>query len=234
MEKYDDDDILDDTKDDLLIVRKYDRFPGYFSKALNSGDNILAVSRAYSIIAYAFLTDNIYGLHDPALAVDWGYYLPINHVYKDDPKWLDYGSKFGFSRLMGIKIEGAAVCTESPFEGTTVTTRNIFPPVDFALMYHSGTPSASMSMNEFANSDTNFKIWGNGDVVSKVYVVPHLRGTCKYRSNTVTSGFGYYLYVGGHFIYPTPDIIAWGGEAFQLTITVYLELKDYLGFQQII
>jgi len=135
---------------------------------------------------------------------------------------------------MGVKIEGCAVCTESPFEGVAFTTRNIFPPVDFALMYQDGIPVSSMSLNDFANSDTNFKIWGNGDVVSKVYVIPQTRGVAKYRSNNVAAGFRYYLYVGGHFLFPTPDVIAWSGEAFQITITVYIELKDYLGFQQLV
>jgi len=88
MEKYDDSDILDDTKDDLLLVRKYDRFPGYFSKALSSGDNILAISRTYSIIAYAFINDNIYGIFDQELGFDYANCLPLNKVYNEDSKWL--------------------------------------------------------------------------------------------------------------------------------------------------
>jgi len=233
MEKYDDDDILDDTKDELLLPRMYDRFPGYFSKILNSGDNILAISRTYSIIAYAFIDDNIYGIWDPAISYDYANNLPINDVYKTDAKWLSYGSKFGFCRLFGLKVEGGSVCTDTPFTGTTITSRNIFPPVDFALMYYPGIPPLSISANDFANSDTNFKMWGNGDVTSKVYVFPQTTYCGKYRSTTINFGTGYFLYCGGHFIFPTLDVIAYGGEAFQITVTVYLELKDYLGFQQL-
>ena len=114
-----------------------------------------------------------------------------------------------------------------------VFKRNIFPPVDFALLYYPGTPPLTISANDFANCDTNFKIWGNGDVVSKVYVFPQTTYCGKYRSTTTSFGTGYFLYCGGHFMFPTVDIIAYGGEAFQITVTVYLELKDYLGFQQL-
>lgn len=233
MDKYDDEDILDDTKDDLLLVRKYDRFPGYFSKILNSRDNVLAISRYYTINSYMFITDNIYGITDSETGYDWANRLSLNAVFGSDSKWLTFGSKFQFARLLGCKIEGASVATESPFNAfVSGIDRILFPPVDLALMYHgSGVPSPTMGMNDFANSDTSFRIWGNGDVVSKSYVFPPPLSCGKYTQNRVIFPTSYYLYCGGHYSIPTIDL--GGSEAFQICITVYIELKGFDDVQHI-
>lgn len=229
MDKDDNSDIIDDTMDDLLVIRKYNNFPGSFTKTISSLDNVISISRLYSAYSYGFITDNIYGAQDDFTTTDWSNRIPLNTSIYNDPKWLSYGANFSHHRVLGVKISGSSICTESPFSGTAFT-RIQYPPLHLALVYDPGVPAAALSANQFVNCDTSMIIYSDGNEHSKCFLLPVFK-SAKYTTTKVIPSLGFHIYVGGFLVIPSIDIVA--SEAYQFVVTTYIELKDYDGIQHI-
>jgi hypothetical protein len=225
MEKYDDSDILDDTMDDKLVVRSFNSFPGYFSKALKSRDNVLTFTTHFSVLPYLGTSTPCYRVYTQS-ALDLGHRISLSGIIAGNEKFTTYAQNFAFYRILGCKVTGWSVCTDSPFSGTYIE-RSSYPPMTVTLLAQYDTPEESLSLASTINCDTTFRILSDGDEHSKSYIFPGIMINCgKWMAIRPIPSTYFYLYIGGFVLWPLSDITA-VSEAFQLNVTMYVEFKDY-------
>jgi len=226
MEKYDDTDILDDTKDDLLVIRSYNHFPGYFTKMLKSGDDVLTFSQMYTTFPAFLGTDHPCYRLVTTTGTELGHLVSLSSIINNNDKFTSYAKNFSQYRVMGCKISGWSVSTDSPFSGV-YTERISYPPLLVNLVQLWAPGDAFQSLSAMINSDTCFKVLSDGSEHSKSYVLPNQNRYCAEWLSTTSQVSTYYaVYIGGYLFYPLADPSA-VSECFHLQIDVYVKFKDY-------
>jgi len=225
MEKYDDSDILDDTKDDLLVIRSYNHFPGFFTKMLKSGDDVLTFSQMYTLTPNIGAGHPCYTMHTLD-GTDIGFYTSLSSIITSADKYLYYAKNFSQYRVLGCKITGWAVSADSPLSGQYIE-RIGYPPLVVNLSQIWGTPDAFQPIHSMINSDTCFKVYNDGGEHSKSYVLPNqIRYCAEWNGIIPNMSTFYYVFIGGFLLIPVSDVTA-VSEAYHLQIDVYVQFKDY-------
>lgn len=221
MEKYDDEDILEDYKDEITTIRVYNKFPGFFTKMYNKYDQVVEHSKIYTVVPLNFVDTPCYQFFD-AQTSTYAQYITIGQIIVDNVRYVDYLSKqFDFYEVLGVKVQACASSDSSPFDGL-YTNRITYPPLHLTLIFENLTLPSSLTIHQQINMSTNMIVPNDGTMYTKSMIIPNLQ-CAKYKTPQLSAGLNLWLYAGGYITVPTVDLAV--SEAYQVIVTVVCGFK---------
>lgn len=212
--------INEEYSDEINVVRKSKNFPPYFYKSLTAYDDVVTITRVINVVSI-MTEDPCYAPLD-ITALD--NHVSLSNMLETSFKWQAYCGLYSYYKVVGVDITGCSLSTDSPFSGAFIT-RITYPPLALALVYTNGIPEASYKLNDMAGHATYTSITPNFENQQVAFVIPESFTRCAtWNAWNFTPNMGLFLYFGGKLNIAVIEPVA--SEAYQVTITVHVALKD--------